>query len=199
MFTLDEPIVTKLKAEWNKNESPVTKRSGILNMYVANKSRKQFAILVPFIHRYYIAAIDDNQMLQSMPLEYEFEMDTRYLNLKIHPQTLPQPKLNSPLKLLHRSTVPYITQRDVFDFQPIALDKNILIKRDKNYKTMIERETYSVQLEADSKEIGQLEQNVKDVDQLFAKFQELQKLMEGRYKKLEILLHYQTSYFSTGF
>jgi len=71
IYTLNSPIVTKLKIEWNKNESPVIKRSGLLRMYVARKVQKQFGFLAPFAHKHYLGSIDENQMMESLPLEYE--------------------------------------------------------------------------------------------------------------------------------
>jgi len=154
-------------------------------MYAARKVQKRFGFLALFAHKHYFASIDDNQMAETLPLEYELEMDTRNLNLKIHPNL--QTELNSPIKVLHLSTVPYLKQRDVLDFEPITfhpLDQNTLVTKEiKKYKTTIEREIYSVQLEADSKEV---EQNVEGVKQLLDKFQELP---ENRYKKLEILMN----------
>jgi len=189
IYTLDSPIAAKLKVEWNKNESPVIKRSGLLRMFLANKVQKRFGFLAPFAYKYYFANIDENRMLESLPLEYEVEMDTRKLNLKIRPNlTGLQIKSNSPVKLLHLSIVPYISQQDVLDLQPVtfnSLDQNTqLVKKNiKTYKITIERETYSIQLEADSEET---EQNVESVEQLIEKFQEVDK---GRYKKLEILIN----------
>lgn len=186
IYTLESPTVIKLKAEYKKGGS--AERSGILNMYFANKVQKRFGFLTPFEHQHYIAGIDNNRMLQ-VPLEYEIEHDVDQPHgfrwLKIRPN-LPQTGLDSPVKLLKYSTVPFTSRIDILELQPVSLDKNThLVLTSRKHKTTMERQAFSIQVEGDDRVIE--EDDVKNnLAQLWLKSLQFN---NHHYKKFEVLMN----------
>ncbi|KAG5318112.1 VIT1 protein, partial [Pseudoatta argentina] len=185
LYSLNSPMVLKLKAEMKNDELLNKKKTGTLNVYIANKVQKQFGFIAPFEHHNYIAGIHVNRMLH-LPLEYEVNLDLTQRNhdtgaLKIRSQTQV-----SPITALHLSTVPFTTRQDLHDLQPLSLSRNThVVLTEKPYKTLMEKDLLSVQVEIENKEVEQaLDDN--NIYQLLLK---LRKLRDGQYKKLDILMN----------
>ncbi|XP_011879089.1 PREDICTED: uncharacterized protein LOC105568228 [Vollenhovia emeryi] len=182
VFSLEMPTLVKLHVKSKKVESCNGCRNGVLKVVLGRKVQKRFGFIAPFAHTHYMAGTDDNRMLQ-IPLEYEVKLDmTRQnLELKVRPN-IPKDQMDSQLSLLHYSTVPFTSQHDIFNLQPLCLDNNmdkvLTIGQQKN---KIEKGKLTIWIESDSVE-------KKDIH-LEEELQNMWEQDDGRYKKLDVLLN----------
>ncbi|XP_018356288.1 PREDICTED: vitellogenin-2-like isoform X2 [Trachymyrmex septentrionalis] len=186
LYTVDSPMIFKLKAEMRNDELSNKKKTGVLNMYVANKVQEQFGFIAPFERHHYIAGAHVNRMLR-LPLEYELEYDLTQRKhdtgaLKIRPQTQ-----TSPITVLHLSTVPFTTRQDLRDVQPVSLSRNThLVLTERKRKTIAERDLISVRVETDNKEI---EENVEENNSILQVLLKLREIPDGQYKRMDIIMN----------
>ncbi|KAL0112919.1 hypothetical protein PUN28_012281 [Cardiocondyla obscurior] len=183
VYTSESPIFVQLRGEWKK-ESP-ERNQGVIKVFLSNHAQKRFGFVAPFEHQQYISGIDDKHVV-NIPVEYEakLNMQQRKLALKLRPSTR-DVRSESEIFLLHKSTNPFTTRQDIFEMQPVALDKNthqVLINR--KQKTTIQNGMYSVKVESD---VPEMEENSEKG--VIGKLWQMHQHTNGLYKKVEGFLN----------
>ncbi|XP_011061918.1 PREDICTED: vitellogenin-2-like [Acromyrmex echinatior] len=185
LYSLNSPMVLKLKAEMKNDELSNKKKTGILNIYIANKVQKQFGFIAPFEHYNYIAGIHVNRMLH-LPLEYEVNLDLTQRNHDTGALKVRLQRSQRSLTALHLSTVPFTTRQNLHDLQPVSLSRNThVVLTEKPRKILLEKDLFSVQVETENEE----EERARDDDSIYQLLLKLRKIPDGQYKRLDILMN----------
>ncbi|XP_018374343.1 PREDICTED: vitellogenin-3-like [Trachymyrmex cornetzi] len=187
LYTLDSPMILKLKAEMRNNKLLNLKKIGNLNVYVANKVQKRFGFIAPYDSHNYIAGVHVNRILD-LPLEYEVELDSTQQKLDISTLKIGLKTQTSPINVLHLSTIPFTTQKDLHELECVFSSRNThVILTERKHKIILEKDLISLQVESDSKEI---EENLEEND-ILSLLLKLQEIPDGHYKQLDVIMNHE--------
>lgn len=187
IYSMETPTVIKLLAEI-KEDPTANQKNGVFKVLFASKIQKRFGFVAPFEHQNYITGIDFNKMLQ-LPLEYEVSFDSRQQNLalKIRPSSS-QTQMDSQVPLMHYSVIPFTTQQDILDLQPVFFDRNThQVLNSKKHSTMLQKDLFSVKVECDNDFMN--EELGKKSSRDSSNVAKLQEWNNCQYKKVDVLMN----------
>nr|XP_012221807.1 PREDICTED: uncharacterized protein LOC105671873 [Linepithema humile] len=123
-FSLEMPLLTRVSMNHKRGASGNTPNNkgtnGIVNLVVAKKVQTRFGVVVSHVPEQYVAGVDRNLFVH-VPVEYNWNMESKKdsynfeLNVHVDPE-----EQSSPLKLAHRSVVPFIAQINMQTLSPVS-------------------------------------------------------------------------------
>lgn len=97
---------------------------GIFNMLFASRVEKRFGFTTPFEHQQYLAGVDKNYHVY-LPIEFKVDQSNGKVNLKMRmSQKSLQSSHSQDLQVVHKSTTPFVIQRNILNFQPLHHNTN---------------------------------------------------------------------------
>ncbi|KAJ8985867.1 hypothetical protein NQ317_006241, partial [Molorchus minor] len=132
LFTLDTPAYYKVEGSFKSVATPRVSKDNRLykpdrlsvesTMTVtANvKVQSRLSFSAPFDNQQYVSGYDRNWQVH-LPIKGKFEVDLK--NNRFKAEFEPEQKKHGDL-LLHYSTWPYTSRKDIIDFEPISLNEN---------------------------------------------------------------------------
>lgn len=152
-YTITVPTLTRIsgsKKNLQGNQGGTTATTGIVNVLLAQKLQTRFGVVVAHEQKHYIAGVDRNTFVH-LPMEYNLNVQSKapFLNVEMKVHADPNEPA-SPLKLMHRSVVPFTAQMNLLNLQPALKNHAVRIFNTKEVqKSTVRMGTLNIILETD--------------------------------------------------